>query len=297
MGDTVKKLEYGIADRAWQVCIGCSPKMPCSNNCWARKTEARTVECLRVYHPGRAGFYQRALTPDLKQWSGRVLIDEAHLNDPLHWRKPVLIATGFHGDIGRVGLTGTSAIFQVIDRCPQHRFVLLTKQPDEFLRWAGVLDRNGIGNATLGCSVMNQAEADLQRPAMAALAALGWHTHCWYEPALGPVDWRGWEFLELLICGGESGKDSRPMHPQWARNTRDWCQRNGVAFRMKQHGDWVKIPLAYEDEDTDVLLRVDGSRGQLNGEEVTRMRRVGKRATGNLLDGREHNGLPDWRRL
>ena len=292
MGDNVKKLEYGIADKAWHPVVGCDPHMPCAPRCWARKTEARTVECLRKDQPERAAFYQIALTPNLRQWSGKVLIDEAHLNDPLKWRKAALIATGFHGDIGRLPWEDFRSIIAVTSRCPMHRFILLTKQPATVIEYSCklVLVGNYVPeNVTIGCSVMNQAEADRQRPAMAALGSLGWHTHCWYEPALGPVDWTAWEFLEMVICGGESGPGSRPMHPQWARDTRDWCQRTGVAFRFKQHGDWT--PITQEN-------RSAGDKSWVwHGGWGVNMVRVGKRAAGNLLDGQEHNGLPDWMRV
>lgn len=42
--------------------------------------------------------------------------------------------------------------------------------------------------------------------------------------------------LDWVICGGESGRDARPMNTEWARNMRDDCRANGVAFFMKQMG-------------------------------------------------------------
>lgn len=42
--------------------------------------------------------------------------------------------------------------------------------------------------------------------------------------------------LNWLIIGGETGKDARPMHPDWARSVRDQCEAAGVAFLFKQWG-------------------------------------------------------------
>lgn len=42
--------------------------------------------------------------------------------------------------------------------------------------------------------------------------------------------------LDWVICGGESGRDARPMNPEWARKMRDDCRASGVAFFMKQMG-------------------------------------------------------------
>lgn len=56
-----------------------------------------------------------------------------------------------------------------------------------------------------------------------------------YEPALGPLAYRcslagiGW-----VIYGGESGAGYRPEDKQWARDMRDMCRRDGVAFFHKQ---------------------------------------------------------------
>ena len=288
----MKKLEYGIAAKAWHPLIGCDPHMSCAPRCWAVKAAGRVVECQTprpekgyAGKPERVEFFRQALTPDLKQWSGSVLIDEAHLNDPLRWRTPALIACGFHGDWARLPKRAIGDLVDVMVVARRHRFLTLTKMPSELLKFVG----DGRSNMSIGCSVMNQAEADRQRPAMAALAAMGWHTHCWYEPAVGPVDWKGWEFLELLVAGGESGKDSRPMNPTWPRDARDWCAAHGIAYRLKQWGDWCRW-----DQLPDESARIIDAAGDGGYEGL---RRVGKRLAGNLLDGQAHNGLPDWMRV
>lgn len=241
---------YGVADKAWQVVVGCSPSMPCAPRCWARKTVARVVECQTAQHPERAEFFQVALTPDKKKWSGEVRLDMRHLTDPLRWRKPALIATGSHGDWGRLPEEDKDRIFAVMALCPHHRFMPLTKQPADVLRYFAdeiplssreelvaaqaaytgkvVWDARGsdrhayfgcgsigdisnrrpwvgwpLRNATIGCSVMNQAEADKYLGPMAAIAAMGWATHVWHEPATGPVNWVGWEFLRGAVHRAE----------------------------------------------------------------------------------------------
>ena len=59
----MKKLEYGIADKAWHPVIGCDPKMSCAPRCWARKTVARVVECQEAQYPERAE-YERVRVRD-----------------------------------------------------------------------------------------------------------------------------------------------------------------------------------------------------------------------------------------
>jgi hypothetical protein len=106
-------------------------------------------------------------------------------------------------------------------------------------------DARALPHVTIGCSVMNQSEADKMREPMQKLQQLGWRTHVWYEPALGPVNWAGWERIELLIVGGESGADARRFEEKWASDSLDWCREYGIAFRLKQGGSnpsWGTMP-------------------------------------------------------
>jgi protein gp37 len=256
---------YEVADKAWQPVVGCDPGMPCAPGCWARRTVARTVSCQRPKSPDRAEFYQIALTPDGQKWSGEVYLDEKHLLDPLRWRKPGRVATGFHGDWGRLKHKDLDRMFAVMALCPHLDFMPLTKQPDRVLGYLSdpdIIDRLEVAthdhldlheeldtylapwpirNVTIGCSVMTQHEADKMLPAMKAISDLGWRTHVWYEPAWTGVNWRGWEFIEQLIMGGESGPRARPCDIAWFRNSIRWCRENRVAPYVKQFGSnpWI----------------------------------------------------------
>lgn len=112
-------------------------------------------------------------------------------------------------------------------------------------------------------------------------------------PECGPRTGCG---LDWVIVGGESGPGARPMPPDWVRSIRDQCQAAGVPFFFKQWGEWQK---------TDAIpggdLEGDMRRGLVELVELNRepdghfrrgdvlMRRVGKKAAGRLLDGREWN--------
>jgi len=55
----------------------------------------------------------------------------------------------------------------------------------------------------------------------------------------------GYDKLDWIICGGESGPGARPIHPDWVRSLRDQCQEAGVPFFLKQmhiDGKLVKMP-------------------------------------------------------
>lgn len=113
-----------------------------------------------------------------------------------------------------------------------------------------------------------------------------------YEPALGPVDWRGWEFTRQIISGGESGPRARPALTKWFRDTRDWCEATGVAYFHKQNGEFLPltdphgVPSEWWNSATDTQR---GNQQFLGG---SAMIRVGKKVAGRLLDGREHSEFP-----
>jgi protein gp37 len=171
-------------------------------------------------------------------------------------------------------------------------------------------------NVWMGVSVENQERADERIPHLLHVPAAVRFLSC--EPLLGPVvldlheieialepDGRGNAAIEgplhWVIVGGESGKSARPMHPDWARAIRDECQAAGVPFFFKQWGEWA--PRSPDDGKPFDSLKTErhalvGKNGLPNacresaGEGYACMSRVGKKAAGALLDGREWKEFP-----
>ena len=104
--------------------------------------------------------------------------------------------------------------------------------------------------------------------------------------------------IHWVICGGESGPHARPMHPDWARSLRDQCHAAEVPFFFKQQGEWLPVDQPWNQDDIKRLAanerwcNLEGGHG-FHGQEVWRMRKVGKKAAGRLLDGREWNEFPN----
>lgn len=122
--------------------------------------------------------------------------------------------------------------------------------------------------------------------------------------------------IDWVIVGGESGPGARPMHPDWARSVRDQCVAAGVPFFFKQWGEWTDYAHAgahgweftqeSEGKRYGILTYPDGRKSAARFE--TRypwpnespsygtcgpcMVRVGKKAAGRLLDGREWSEFP-----
>ncbi len=130
------------------------------------------------------------------------------------------------------------------------------------------------------------------------VGAHGWSA-IWKNNSLG----RQW--LDWVICGGESGPNARPLHPDWVRGLRDQCIAANVPFFFKQWGEFtVAVDRDRDDPDWRLdysnkladkpstrWLNLAGGCG-FHGEHFHVMRRVGKRAAGRLLDGREWLEMP-----
>lgn len=117
--------------------------------------------------------------------------------------------------------------------------------------------------------------------------------------------------LDWIVAGGESGPGSRPMHPEWVREIRAQCEAAEVPFLFKQWGDWARDPeLDRHFISSDIthqmgtVERLQASDGQyavawerLDDDGVhalgIQLKRIGKKAAGRLLDGVEHNGMPE----
>lgn len=170
--------------------------------------------------------------------------------------------------------------------------------PDVFEQWP-------LKNLWLGTSVEDQPTANERIPHLLATPAAVRFVS--YEPALGPVSFRAWMTapeddhlwqpggLHQVICGGESGPRARPMNPAWARSVRDQCAAAGVSYFHKQNGEFVGYGascLPDADGNLGLPCKPRGHHEFPGGEVVFR---VGKARAGRLLDGREHNEMPEAR--
>lgn len=225
-------------------------------------------------------------------------------------------------------------LFDLIRATPHLTWLLLTKRPGNIVKlFADTLapqaDKRDAAlreawpkNAAIGCTVVNQAEADRDVPKLlAAKAALNpAFAFLSMEPLLGPVDltalrpdrddtmtwdaltdtWSGhrepWfgAGLDWIITGGETDQGShkaRPADPLWYRSLRDQCAAAGVPFHFKQWGEWQPaIPLAADEHADQLAYHAFTSEGSPRW-----VRRIGKDQDPCALDGVIHDARPEVR--
>ena len=166
-------------------------------------------------------------------------------------------------------------------------------------------------NLWLGVSVENQQTAKeripllLQTPAVVRFLSV--------EPMLGAIDlnyeWGAYQDgnnspirklwlhgIDWVICGGESGPNARPMHPDWVRSLRDQCKAANVPFFFKQWGEWIHEDLLEPKIFLELFNKKTSKKyKQLtipNGYSFDNYVWYGKKKAGRLLDGVEHNEFP-----
>jgi protein gp37 len=140
-------------------------------------------------------------------------------------------------------------LFDLIRRCDQIDWQLLTKRPQNIKKMLPRDWGNGYPNVWLGTTA-EDAESYQQRVThLLALPAVVRFVS--YEPAIGPLGRIeiGGRTPDWIIIGGESGVRAdlaRPTQPQWARDAISECRRHDVAPFLKQWGSYSNNPLVIE---------------------------------------------------
>lgn len=314
-------------DKGVQLVDGCTEVSAGCEHCWSRGMQGRFPATNHLVRDGR--------------WTGRVKCHGERLDRIMRARKPRVWAIWndlFHPD----GLMSfASRVIWTIGQKPEHVFLILTKRPE---RMAYFFRSNQLPeNVWLGTSVENQQTADERIPWLLKcpgkrflsiepmlgpvdLTRIKWAeipiNREYYESMGVPAPDNMWSTnnalisrpadawnsgkagIHQVILGGETGHGARPMHPDWARQVRDDCERAGVPFFFKQWGEWMDgsdrhgtVRIVYRDGkaipfDRDSILREEddsGIRHPFRGGVV--MTRIGREHSGRKLDGRTHDEL------
>lgn len=326
--------------------VGCTKQSAGCENCYAIRMAWRLMHSDK---PAVAQKYEGTVqkTKNGKlNWTGRINIDHQAMARVLKQKKPKMYFVNSMGDLFHpsVSFKDIDIVFAAMAIAHWHTFQILTKHPDSMVEWLNYKDKKGRGtaqriknkaalywnhsneitslhsifapvlkNVWMGTSVENQKEANNRIAHLQEVSKLGWTTWVSNEPALGSVDWAGWEFINWMVTGGESGPDARPMHPKWAQQSRDFCTANNIPFFFKQWGAWA--PVDAVDPTHDIIYQPGSKMGGLKyehlcineagqssanandlswqpGEENCIVYKFGKHISGRQLDGRTHDEYP-----
>ena len=295
-------IEY--VDETWNPVTGCTKVSPGCQNCYAERMARRLAG--RFGYPKAPHHFDVTLHPD-------------RLDEPLRRKKPTRYLTCSMGDLFHddVPLAHLASVFGVAIAADWHTFLILTKRPKRMREFVSHLEaKTGLSlrsfrNIWLGVTVENQDEMWRVEELLKIPGAKHWVS---LEPMLGPIDiaWavQGWHAetgtapdgsciqiqvqdpsLDWVVLGGETGPGARPCRPDWARRVRDDCSAAGVDFWFKGWGAWLPAS-----QYLDALLEYgyyDISKSKTIWLDDETVYRVGKKAAGRLLDGREWNEMPD----
>ena len=204
-------------DSTWNPVTGCTKISPGCKNCYALRMANRLHAMGQHRYRNSFGV---TLQPDV-------------LGQPSKWRQPKRIFVNSMSDLfhDSIPLEYIHAIFAEMESAHWHTFQVLTKRAErlrelsEYLPWPR--------NVWIGVSVENADYVSRIHHLLAVPAAVRFLS---IEPLIGPLGRYSLSGIDWVIVGGESGPQSREVHPEWVRKIRDRCKAQSVPFFFKQWG-------------------------------------------------------------
>lgn len=208
-------------DMTWNPVTGCTKVSPGCLNCYAERM-ARRLKGMGL--------------PRYRNGFG-VTLHEDLIEAPLKWLTPRLIFVNSMSDMFHEVVPDDfiRRSFAVMNRCPQHRFQILTKRSSR-LHWAAQALK-WTPNIWMGVSVEDSRMTFRIRDLQQVPAAVRFLS-C--EPLISALPDLPLDGMHWVIVGGESGPGARPMKASWARSIRAQCRAAKVPFFFKQWGGFNK---------------------------------------------------------
>lgn len=125
-------------------------------------------------------------------------------------------------------------------------FLFLTKRIERFSDCVPADWGEGYDNVTVGCTIENHATADYRLSVFDRLPIK--HKNIICQPLLEGIDIeKHLAGVELVVAGGESDRDARPLDYDWVLSIRQQCLRSGVKFEFRQCGsNFIKDGTLYK---------------------------------------------------
>lgn len=264
----MSKTAISWAEETLNPFVGCSPVSEGCANCYAAEVSGQSK--LQKFPQ-----YQGVLTQSGK-WNGRINFVPEVLKKLVRMTRPRTIfmpsmSDPFHEAIPDELL---DQVFAAIALVPHIQIMMLTKRGERMRSYFESLYTQRLSNAAekhfskslvfnesfcsrsipnlmLGVSVENQYWANQRIPLLLETPVSKRFVSI--EPMLGAIDLerivtdfgdissfhnKFGTSIDLVICGGESGKNARTFECDWARSLADQCHSAGVQFHLKQLGQF-----------------------------------------------------------
>lgn len=117
-------------------------------------------------------------------------------------------------------------------------FLFVTKRIDRFNKCIPSDWGNGYDNVVIGCTIENQKNADYRLSIFNKLPIK--HKCIIAQPLLENINIEKYlDGIELVIVGGESDINARPLNYDWVLNIREACIKKEVNFEFRQCGTYT----------------------------------------------------------
>lgn len=136
--------------------------------------------------------------------------------------------------------------WQMIKERSDLTFLFLTKRINRFLDCIPKDWGDGYDNVIVGCTIENQATADYKLSIFNELPIK--HKDIICQPLIEKIDIsRYLKNIELVVVGGESDNNARPLDYQWVLFLREQCINAKVSFEFRQCGtNFIKDGTMYK---------------------------------------------------
>ena len=125
--------------------------------------------------------------------------------------------------------------WEMIKSRPDCTFLFLTKRIERFSECVPEDWGEGYENVVVCCAIENQKNADKKLSVFHELPIK--HRCITAQPLLERISIEKYlDNVELVVVGGESDKDARPLEYDWVLDIREQCVRKNVEFEFRQCG-------------------------------------------------------------
>lgn len=222
-------------EKTWNPIKGCMKVSDGCKNCYA------IGMAHRLKHMGNPQYQDVVKKSGGKvNWTGEISLDYDALEIPLKNKKPTTYFVNSMSDLfyDKVPIDFIDKVYNVMQEADWHTYQILTKRPQamaDYLRFR----MNGVrprpyhiwhGVSVEGKDTLDRI--DIVRDSKTYIAFVS------FEPLIDSVSGVDLSRINWAIVGGESGKNARPMNPQWVQEIHDACQASGTDFFFKQWGTY-----------------------------------------------------------